>query len=397
MADLCSAPIIALHPHPDAPLPLQIRRHASIAEIAPAEWNRLAGSGRTVSHAFLLALEHSGSATPASGWRARHLSLWRDQQLAAALLLYEKDHSYGEFVFDWAWAEAYQRAGLDYYPKLVCAVPYTPVPGPRLLAADASAREALLDAALQEAEASGASSWHLLFPDDNDRALLAQRGLALREAVQFHWHNSGYRDFADFLDTLSRDKRKKIRQERRRVHDAGVSLRRVSGTQAQADDWRFVYRCYVQTYAERGRRPYLTPAFFDQLAAHSAEGVLLVIAQRDGQAIAAALNLVDDQRLYGRYWGATTFLPGLHFETCYYQGIEYCIERGLSVFEGGAQGEHKLSRGFLPVRTYSAHWLRDPRFDQAVRQFLAKETHMLGRYADELADHSPFRGGVESS
>ena len=369
----------------------ELRQARAISEIAPGAWNALAGRQPFLQHTFFDALEASGCVSASTGWTPCHLTLWRGDDLAAALPLYDKTHSYGEFVFDWAWAEAYARSGLAYYPKLVSAVPFTPVQGARLLARDADARCALLARALQFAHASSLSSWHVLFPDEAQANILAAQGMMLREAVQFHWRNPGWRDFEDFLATLTRDKRKKIRQERRRVADAGVSLRRRGGRDVSREDWKFFYRCYCRTYHERGRTPYLNLDFFLRLGAAMPDNLLLVIAERNGRDIAAALDMLDATSLYGRYWGALEFVPGLHFEACYYQGIEFCIERGLTLFEGGAQGEHKLARGFEPVRTWSAHWLAEPRFADAVARFLQRESHGMALYIDELNEHRPFR------
>jgi predicted N-acyltransferase len=251
----------------------------------------------------------------------------------------------------------------------------------------------LLDALLAMTRRSGLSSLHVLFPSDDETALLAQAGMVLRRGLQFHWQNDGWADFDAFLASLSRDKRKKIRQERRRVADAGVRLLRLTGDAITAADWSFFAACYSNTYALRGREPYLTLEFFERLGAAMPANLLLVLAERDGRRIAASLCLFDRDRLYGRYWGAVEEVPCLHFEACYYQPMEFCLERGLSVFEGGAQGEHKLARGFLPVETVSAHWLADRRFHEAVARFLVREEHAVAAYREELAAHSPFKEG----
>ncbi|HUW36710.1 MAG TPA: GNAT family N-acetyltransferase [Rhodocyclaceae bacterium] len=363
----------------------------SLSEVRPEQWDALACHRPLLRHAFLEALRLSGCACPETGWHPRHLTLWEGGDLVAALPLYVKDHSYGEFVFDWSWAEAYQRHGLAYYPKLVANVPFTPVPGPRLLARDEVSRERLLATALDHARASGTSSLHILFPTADEAALMSAAGMMIRKGVQFHWRNPGYRDFEDYLSALTRDKRKKVRQERRRVVDAGVRLARLTGGEIGDDDWTFFHRCYRLTYELRGRRPYLNLDFFLRLGRMMPENILLVLAERDGLPIAAALNLHDRDRLYGRYWGAVEDVPCLHFEACYYQAIEFAIERGIGVFEGGAQGEHKLARGFLPTETLSAHWLARPEFAAAVGRFLAQETQGVDRYVDELGEHNPFK------
>nr|WP_265583768.1 GNAT family N-acetyltransferase [Chitinimonas koreensis] len=293
-------------------------------------------------------------------------------------------------MFDWAWADASERAGLDYYPKLLAAVPFSPVPGPRLLARDAAAARGLLDGVLAFAGEAGLSGLHCLFPRDDEAAICAAAGMLHRRGVQFHWRNRGYRDYADFLDSLQRDKRKKLRQERRRVADAGVEIVRRTGAAITAEDWAFFVRCYQRTYAEHRSTPYLNLDFFRRLGTQLGEHCLLVLACQDGEPIAAALDLFDGERLYGRYWGALRYVPNLHFELCYHQGIEFAIERGLAVFEGGAQGEHKLARGFEAVETHSFHWLAQPALAQAVSRYLQREGQGVGQYLDELGERAPF-------
>jgi predicted N-acyltransferase len=305
--------------------------------------------------------------------------------------LYAKTHSRGEYVFDWAWAEAYERHGLRYYPKLLAAVPFTPATGARLLAADDAVRRRLAGALLETARASDVSSLHILFPRDGDADALRDAGLLERAGVQFHWRNAGYASFEDFLGALSHDKRKKIRQERRRVAEAGVRLRRATGREASGADWDFFTACYRRTYREHRSSPYLTREFFGMVAERMPDNVLLVIAERDGRRIAAALDLFGTQALYGRYWGAMEYVPGLHFEACYYQALEFCIERGIALFEGGAQGEHKHARGFLPEPTRSFHWLAHPAFNRAIDDYLAREGAHISAYIDELDERTPFR------
>ena len=363
----------------------------SIDEVAADDWDALAGDQPFVRHAFLRALEVSGCATARTGWRARHLTLWQADVLIGALPLYEKSHSRGEYVFDWAWADAYARYGERYYPKLLCGIPFSPIPGCRLLARDAPARRALADALMAYARQADVSSLHILFPCEVDAQALEAAGLQMRHAVQFHWQNAGWPDFETFLDSLVRDKRKKIRQERRRVRDAGIEFRRLRGPQITEADWQFFMRCYGNTYHERGQQPYLNLAFFLDIARTMPENLLLFVAERAGRPIAAALNICDAQALYGRYWGELEHVPLLHFEACYYQGIEWCIDNGIGRFEGGAQGEHKLARGLLPVRTTSAHWVRDERFADAVQRYLERETVGIAEYFDELEAHAPFR------
>ena len=318
------------------------------------------------------------------------MTLWKGHQLTAALPLYQKSHSYGEYVFDWAWADAYAQHGLPYYPKLLAAIPFTPVQSPRLLAQDEASRMALLDAALNHARRSGLSSLHILFPSSEEAAMMQRRGMMLRYGVQFHWRNAGYEDFDAFLASLAREKRKKIRQDRRRVCAEGISFRRLVGNEIGAEHWRFFGRCYDRTYALHCSSPYLNLSFFEHMGRTMAENLLLVLAERAGKPVASALNVFTQETLYGRYWGALEYVPALHFETCYYQAIDFCIARGIRYFEGGAQGEHKLARGLLPVRTLSAHWLAHPEFARAVERYLARECAGVERYMDELNEHSPF-------
>ena len=372
-------------------LPETFRILDSLEAVDATEWDALTGGNPTIAHAFLDCLHASGCASGRSGWGPQYLTAWDGARLVGAVPLYVKSHSYGEYVFDWAWAEAYETHGLAYYPKLVAAVPFTPATGARLLACDAGVRKRLARALLDTAQGAPVSSLHVLFPDAEGAAELRTAGLLERSSVQFHWRNAGYAAFEDFLGVLSHDKRKKIRQERKRVADAGVSLRRVTGREAAAADWDFFTSCYRRTYRAHRSTPYLTRAFFGMIAERMPDNVLLVIAEREGTPIAAALDLFGGGALYGRYWGATEYVPGLHFEACYYQGLEFCIERGIALFEGGAQGEHKHARGFLPETTRSFHWLAHPAFNKAVDDYLGREGENIAAYVDELNDRSPFR------
>jgi uncharacterized protein len=369
----------------------------SLEGVDAERWDALAGANPTVSHAFLDSLHHSGCASGDSGWAPRYLTLWEGSRLEGAVPLYLKSHSYGEYVFDWAWADAYERHGLRYYPKLLAAVPFTPATGARLLAANEATRHELARALLGMARGAGVSSLHVLFPSEADSAALRAIGLLERAGVQFHWRNAGFATFDDFLGALSRDKRKKIRQERRRVVAAGVSLRRLTGHDARAADWDFFHSCYRRTYREHRSTPYLNRAFFGLLAERMPGNVLLVLAERGGRPIAAALDLFGPAALYGRYWGSTEFVPGLHFEACYYQALEFCIERGIARFEGGAQGEHKHARGFLPEATRSFHWLAHPAFNRAIDDYLGREGAHIAAYVDELNDRSPFKKGGDGA
>ncbi len=364
---------------------------ASLEGIDACEWDALAGGNPTLSYAFLDSLHRSGSASTRTGWHPQFASLWDGKRLAAAAPLYVKSHSYGEYVFDWGWADAYERHGIAYYPKLVCAVPFTPATGPRLLATGPGPRERLARWMLELARETEVSSLHILFPAPEDATALRAMGMLERSGVQFHWRNAGYRDFDDFLGALSHDKRKKIRQERKRVATAGVTIERLTGREAASADWDFFFDCYRRTYRAHRSAPYLTRAFFGLIAERMPENVLLVMARREGRPIAAAMDLFGAGALYGRYWGSVEHVPGLHFEACYYQAIEFCIERGIALFEGGAQGEHKHARGFLPEPTRSFHWLAHPAFNRAIDEFLSQEGVHIAAYVDELNERTPFR------
>ena len=368
---------------------------SSLSDIGQAAWDGLLAlqgeANPFLSYAFLHALHESGSASPETGWQPQYIALYDGAELAAALPLYVKGHSYGEYVFDWAWADAYARHGLDYYPKLLSAVPFTPVAGPRLLARDAAARAALIEVLCATQAGTEVSSTHILFPPEEHARQLQEAGFLLRSGVQFHWLNPGYADFDAFLATLEQKKRKNIRAERRKVKEAGVSLRRVRGADISDDEWRFFNRCYRHTYAAHHSTPYLNLDFFRRIGSSMPANILLVIAERDGHPIAASLLVHSADTLYGRYWGEIEHVPCLHFEAAYYQPLEFCIEQGIKVFEGGAQGEHKMARGFLPTRTWSAHWLAHPSFADAIERFLEREAGGIDDYIDELSERTPFR------
>jgi len=366
-----------------------IRVVPRIAELAADAWNALAGDSPFLQHAFLHALEATGCVGPDIGWEPVHLALFRNGHLDAAMPLYVKHHSWGEFVFDWAWADAYRRHGLSYYPKLVCCVPFSPVPGPRLLAGNDADRTTLIHAALKLTKDLGFSSLHILFPTEPDHVALEATPLMHRSGFQFHWNNAGYVDFDAFLAAMTHDKRKKIRQERKKLAHLGVTFRWVDGAESTDADWDHFYRCYADTYARHRSEPHLNRAFFAELRATLPDNLVLIIADKDGEPVACSFCMKDGQRLYGRHWGTLEYLPGLHFETCYQQGIEYAIAHGLSVFEGGAQGEHKLARGLVPTATHSWHWLENAEFREAVDRFLERETDAIGHYMDEL--ETPFR------
>lgn len=383
---------------------------ASPLEVDASAWNALLAQQSHptpfMRHEYLAALHESQSAVPHTGWTPRFMTLWEGDMLVAACPLYIKSHSYGEYVFDWAWASAYEQHGLPYYPKAVVAVPFTPVPGARLLARDDTTRQWLVQALRQWCEDEGLSSLHVLFASDADVLTGARQGLMLRHTVQFHWENASYQDFDDFLARLTQEKRKKIRQERRRVAEAGVTFRWALGADITPSDWDFFYRCYERTYLEHGNPPYLTRAFFQQMAERMPEHWLLFIAEREGRPIASSLIAIgaapfsasDPSRsqkpprtAYGRYWGALEPVDCLHFEACYYQPLAWCIAHGVQRFEGGAQGEHKMARALLPVQATSLHWLAHPAFADAVERFLAREGAGVQEYLDHLQARSPFR------
>ncbi|MGC1174060.1 GNAT family N-acetyltransferase [Polaromonas sp.] len=392
-----------------------IRVLDSPGQVDAASWNALlalqdpaGGLNPFMRHEYLAAMFESSSATPATGWTARFVTLSEGPQLVGACALYLKDHSYGEYVFDHAWANAYHQHGLPYYPKALVAPPFTPVPGPRLLARDAATRTLLVQALVAWCAEEGLSSLHLLFASDPDVAACEEAGLMLRHNVQFHWTGppGGYRDFDDFLMSLNQEKRKKIRQERRKVLDAGVRFRWSLGASISNADWDFFYRCYERTYYEHGNAPYLSRDFFRRMQATMPENWLLFVAEREGRPLATSLIAVsaDDIRAggqfsseiparvaYGRYWGALERVDCLHFEACYYQPLQWCIEHGYQRFEGGAQGEHKMARALLPVKTTSAHWLAHPAFADAVERFLEREGEGIASYMEELEQRNPFR------
>ena len=382
-----------------------IRIHDSPLDIPAAAWDSLLAQQDAPSpfmqHAYLAALHTSDSARPATGWTPPFVTLWQGPTMVAASAMYIKAHSYGEYVFDWAWANAYANHGLSYFPKITCAVPFTPVPGSRLLAVNAVARQALLQAMLEVAQQHQLSSLHLLFTSPDDRAACDALGLMQRQTVQFHWHNTNpqgerFDSFDTFLASLAQEKRKKIKQERRRVGDAGVTFRTTMGRDICSDDWDFFYQCYERTYLEHGNAPYLSRAFFAHMQHDMPDNWVLFVAEREGRPIASSLVAVQglgtpQAVAYGRYWGALERVDCLHFEACYYQPLSWCIANGVPRFEGGAQGEHKMARALMPVATYSAHWLAHPAFADAVERFLERESAGVDNYLDHLAERSPFK------
>ena len=377
---------------------------AGIDSIDAAQWDALAGDSYPfVRHAFLAALEHSGSVGDRSGWKPHHLVI-RDEStntLVAAMPAYLKDHSYGEYVFDWGWADAWHRNGYEYYPKLLSAIPFTPCSGPRLLFKDNNNSEILINEILgavrQELSQKRLSSWHLLFPKEQMVNALEQRSIAHRYGVQYHWHNRGYQCFDDFLGTMSSRKRKTLRRERRQVEEQGIRMRTLRGSDISPADWKQFYLFYQMTYAKRsGHGGYLNQAFFVELAETMSDSLMLVMADHGDTCVGGALYLVGSDTLYGRYWGCIEDYNQLHFEACYYRGIDYCIANGLQRFDAGAQGEHKLTRGFEPILTHSFHIIPDPRFDAAIRDFLKREEPSIRAYCEQARDALPYRADIEN-
>lgn len=374
--------------------------HSSLTTVPAAEWNNLLSSDFPhLSHEFLLTLEESGAASTETGWTPCHITLETDSPsesgLIGAVPLYLKYHSYGEYIFDWAWAHAYSKAGLEYYPKLLSGVPFTPITGPKLLIRKTpdsnDIRHELIKSVHALAEEHNASSIHWLFIDACDDAALVGNGFLPRTGNQFHWENRAYPDFTAYLATMSSRKRKNIARERRRVVDDGVTFRWYDGDTATPEHWRLFYGYYRSTIEQHGAIPYLNLDFFERLAAKMPDRIRLLIAEQNDCPVAGAFFLAGPDSLYGRYWGCSKWIADLHFETCYYQPIEYCIETGRSRFEAGAQGEHKLSRGLLPAQIRSAHWLREPGFFNAVGQYVARESQDVETYRAILETHSPFK------
>ena len=370
---------------------VQLRDDVGLESLPPPTWDALSGGEPLVSHAFLSALHETGCASAATGWQPRYVTAWQGAALVGALPLYAKTHSYGEYVFDWGWADAYRRHGRRYYPKLVVAIPFTPVTGRRMLAAESLTRRALLEHATALLAAERYSSLHVLFAEPEEAAEGRGAGMIAREGIQFHWTNPGYHDFGDYLAALNHEKRKKVKQERRKLAAEGVTFVRKTGREITFADWSFFYRCYERTYRAHHSTPYLTLEFFQRIGEALVDHMLLVMGMRDGRPLCAALDVFTRDRLWGRYWGTQHFVSGLHFEACYYQAIEFCIERGIRFFEGGAQGVHKLARGLLPIPTYSLHAIADPDFAEAIAAYCARERADIAHSLDELNESSPFK------
>ena len=375
---------------------ITLRIHNAISEIAPEAWDACAGDvNPTVSHVFLNALEESGSATPRAGWAPQHLSFADSGgRLVGAVPMYLKSHSYGEFVFDWGWADAYERSGGRYYPKLLCAVPFTPVPGPRLLVApDAAAatKSHLIAGMVELARQRKLSSLHVNFPEAEEFEAFAQAGFLQRVGQQFHWTNEGYRDFDDYLAALNSRKRKAVKKERRKALAGGIDIEVLTGSDLTERAWDAFYRLYLATSDRKWGEAYLSRRFFALIGERMPDKIVLIMARRGGEYIAGAFNILGRDTIYGRNWGARREYPFLHFECCYYSAIEFAIQRGLKRVEAGAQGPHKLQRGYLPTPIYSAHWIPDPGFRRAVAAFLAREREMVEQKIEHLAEFSPFR------
>ena len=369
-------------------------RDEGILPVAPDAWDALDTHGNPfLGHAFLAALEDTGCVGPASGWMPRHLLVRDGARLTAAVPLYEKSHSWGEFVFDFRWAEASHRAGIAWYPKLVAAVPYTPVTGPRLLierGANATARLEVARRLMDLVQATGAPVAQVNFTTAEDQAALEQVGFMRRHDCRFLWRNRGYRDFADFLDRFRSDKRKKARRERRRVEEQGVEFETLAGERIDDELWRTLFGFSERTFLRHGNDHYLTAGFFARVARAAPGSVVVKLARQHGEPVGAAIFFQDGQRLYGRYWGADRAIDCLHFEACYYQGIEWCIERGLEEFDPGTQGEHKLARGFEPTLTRSAHWIAHPGLAAGIERWLEREREAVDQYIELACRHLPY-------
>lgn len=380
---------------------MDIRIETSLEGIQPAEWDALGGHADPfLSHAFLSALERHDCVGETFGWYPRHLVVRDDTgRLVGAMPMYLKTNSYGELVFDWSWASAYERSGRRYYPKLVVGIPYTPVTGRRLLVAgdvDGEAmRDLLIDSAVRLATDNGLSGIHWLFLTPADRQRLAARGMLLRRDCQYHWHNRGYADFEAFVADFSARKRKKVKRERRRVAEQDIRLRTLHGHELTDDDWVTFHRFYVDTFEKNAGIPTLSLDFFREIGRTLGERIVVVFAEHAGRRVAGALNFRNDEALFGRYWGCDRDFHSLHFEACYYQGIDYCIAGGLTRFEPGAQGEHKIARGFLPTTTWSAHWILDEDFRAVIDTFCRRERGFMQERCQELLRESPFREDID--
>ncbi len=383
----------------------QLEILGSLAEVSASEWTALVpvDAAPFLRHEFLIALERCACVGEGTGWQPAHLVLRKksaNTPLIAAMPLYLKQHSYGEFVFDWSWAQAYEQHGIDYYPKALCAIPFTPVQGPKLLCASSEdpepIRTALLDGLKSLVTQNELSSAHILFPEQSEIGSMVEQGFMLRDSVQFHWQNHNYQNFEQFLSVLTMKRRKNIRRERALVAAENIKFNHLPGIETTKADWEFFYCCYENTYVEHHSSPYLSKAFFIELANTMPDNLHLIVASNDDERIACSLLIVDktNAKAYGRYWGSIKYVDCLHFETAYYQAIEYCIRENIQIFEGGAQGEHKMARGFMPTTIHSAHWIADPQFSKAIKLFLEREHRGIAAYVDELSEHSPLKSST---
>jgi predicted N-acyltransferase len=363
----------------------------SIQYVDPQSWDALVGDMPLLCHAFLSALESSGSVGKGTGWQPYPMLAFDDGNLVGAIPLYVKSHSYGEYVFDWAWADSYQRNSINYYPKIIAAIPFTPITSQRLIANNSQTQALMLEALTETMYRLQLSSVHVLFPDEDSATVLKQAGWLHRNGVQFRWKNENFVDFEDFLKMLSHDKRKKIHQERKKIAASGVICKRIKGEDITPEQLRFFYECYEHTYHEHHSTPYLTFSFFEKIVSTMSQNILLVLAYLDDEPIATAFNIYHQTTLYGRYWGGLRYVPNLHFELCYYQAQEFCIEEKIEYFEGGAQGEHKLARGFKPRQTCSYHKIAHPDFANAIQDFVTLESQGIAAYTNELEERAPFK------
>lgn len=379
-------------------MPYSIKTIESLHSVSANEWNNLAGTQFPFArYEFLVALENNNAVGEEFGWLTHFFLAYNDQNnLVGALPLYIKYNSYGEFVFDWAWADAYHRNNVPYYPKLVVSIPYTPATGPRILVDPASdyneVAKKLIDAALEFASANNLSSFHCLFTNERDTDYFRKDPrFMMRLGCQFHWTNHGYRDFNHYLEFFTSKKRKQIKRERRITREQDIEFEILNGNQATEQHWDIYHRFYESTFERKSGIPTLSKGFFMEIAQTMPENIVLVMAKHDGEYVASAFNLRGSDTLYGRHWGCNEYFDNLHFEACYYQGLDYCIKHGLKHFEPGAQGEHKIARGFMPTQTWSAHWIANPSFKESISQFLTHETRGMYHYIDELNEHSPFK------
>ncbi|MEY5134704.1 MAG: hypothetical protein RL709_399 [Pseudomonadota bacterium] len=364
---------------------------SSFKNINQKEWNDLTKSNPFLRLEFFQSLEASKSIGEGTGWHPFPAIVIDQGSLVGALPIFLKEHSYGEYVFDWSWAEAYQKYGKNYYPKIASCIPFTPATGPRIFGLDLSIKKNIVVQIEKLAYENKMSSSHILFCNESEKDIFGDPKWMLREGVQFKWFNKNYNNFAEFLSQLSHDKRKKIKQERKKIHDLGLKIKKIKGPEISESDLDFFYACYCNTYQDHHSHPYLTRIFFSLIKESMPENLLLILAYEGDLPVAASFFIYDDKNLYGRYWGSKSFYPGLHFELSYYQGQEFCIENRIVSFEGGAQGEHKLARGFEPFNTFSFHRIFDEKFELAIKDFLRREKTGIDQYTNELNERAPYK------